>query len=57
MSNLDADRLKKEWFSFEEIERIKNSLENFEKTGVSHSHQSVKKKSREDIFSKSKINV
>lgn len=57
MTKVDIEAFKKEWFSFEEIQKVSESIKNFEKTWISHSHNEVKIKARNKIFSKQKTYV
>jgi len=54
---IDIEAFKKEGFSFEEIESVNTSIDNFTKTWIAHSHEEVKKSARKSIFSKVSIHV
>ena len=57
MTKIDVEKFKKEGFSFEEIESVSKSINNFKKTWISHWHNEVKIKARNEIFSNKKVNV
>ena len=57
MWNIDIDAFKKEGFSFEEIQKISNSINSFDQKWITHSHNEVKKLARKEIFANTKTNV
>jgi predicted transcriptional regulator len=56
MEKIDVEAFKKEWFSFEEIEWIKEWLEDI-KNGRVISHSEIKEFVSNELFSKYKINI
>jgi hypothetical protein len=56
MEEINIEKFKKEWFSFEEIESIKRGLDDVEKWRTI-SFEKVKIKARKEIFSKQKVYV
>lgn len=50
--NIDVEAFKKTWFSFEEIQRVSVSMEDFTKTWVAHSMDDVFGELNTKIFSK-----
>ncbi len=54
MKTISTQKFKKAWFTFEEIEKIKKGLKDI-REGRTISHEEVKLKAREKLFSKQKI--
>ena len=54
---VNIERLKEEGFTFEEIQKVKDSIEDFKKTGISYTHAEVKQNAREELFSNVKQSV
>ena len=57
MEKIDVEAFKKEWFSFEEIDSITKSINNFNTNWKTHSHDEVRVKARNEIFSNKQVNV
>jgi len=54
MVNIDIEAFKKEGFSYEEIQEITESIEEFEKTWIVYDFEDLKKLSRKTLFSNNK---
>ena len=52
MENIDTEALKKAWYSFEEIKKIKLSLDNFEKTWIEYDLEDSFDRVNKKVFSK-----
>lgn len=58
MTKINPEKFKKAWFSFEEIEHIQKSIDNYEKTGKWYSLKEVEEEIDNRIFAKAKsVNV
>ena len=53
----EVDAFKKAWYSFEEIQRINESLKEFEKTWISYSLDEAFEMVNNKVFSKYKVNA
>jgi len=53
----EIEAFKKAWYSFEEIQRIIESLKNFEETWISYSMEEAFEMVNNKVFSKYKINA
>lgn len=54
MANIDVEAFKKAGFTYEQIQNIIVSEEEFERTGVGYSHEEVKIFARKELFSNNK---
>lgn len=53
----EIEAFKKAWYSFEEIQRIIESLKSFEETWISYSMEEAFEIVNKNVFSKYKINA
>jgi len=54
MVKIDIEAFKKAWFTFEEIQQVIKSEENFERTWITHDFEDVMKEAKTRLFSKAK---
>jgi hypothetical protein len=55
MVKIDTEAFRKAWYTYEQIQHIIKSEEDFEKTGVCYTFEEVKKMARNKILDNAKV--